>query len=37
MTCQLEDMGFPIFQDIEMAIKALGKASQYAKTKGGDR
>ncbi|MBS3917650.1 MAG: CoA-binding protein [Deltaproteobacteria bacterium] len=37
MTCQLEDMGFPVFPDIEMAIKALGKASQYAKTKGGNR
>ncbi len=37
MTCQLEDMGFPVFPEIEMAIKALGKASQYAKTKGGDR
>ena len=37
MTCQLEDMGFPVFPEIEMAIKALGTASQYAKTKGGDR
>ncbi len=37
MTYQLEDLGFPVFPDIEMAIKALGMASQYAKTKGGDR
>ncbi len=37
MTCHLEDLGFPVFPDIEMAIKALGTASQYAKTKGGDR
>jgi acyl-CoA synthetase (NDP forming) len=37
MTCQLEDMGFPVFPEIEMAIKALGTASQYAKTKGGNR
>ncbi|MDI7261046.1 MAG: hypothetical protein QME90_14150 [Thermodesulfobacteriota bacterium] len=27
---QLEDLGFPVFQDLEMAIKALGIASQYA-------
>ena len=37
MTCQLEDLGFPVFPNIEMAIKALGTASQYAKTKGGNR
>lgn len=30
MACQLEDMGFPVFLDLEMAIKALGIASQYA-------
>lgn len=28
---QLEDLGFPVFSDIEMAIKALGVASRYAK------
>jgi acetyltransferase len=37
MTCHLEDLGFPVFPDIEMAIKALGTASQYAITKGGNR
>lgn len=37
MTCQLEELGFPVFSDIEMAIKALGLATRYAKTKGGDR
>jgi acetyltransferase len=37
MTHRLEDLGFPVFSDIEMAIKALGIASQYAKTKGGNR
>jgi len=36
MARQLEDLGFPVFSDIEMAIKALGIASQYAKAKGGD-
>jgi acyl-CoA synthetase (NDP forming) len=37
MTCRLEELGFPVFSDIEMAIKALGMANQYAKTKGGDQ
>jgi acyl-CoA synthetase (NDP forming) len=37
MTYRLEELGFPVFPDIEMAIKALGMASQYAKTKGGDQ
>ncbi len=36
MARQLEELGFPVFSDIEMAIKALGLASQYAKAKGGD-
>ncbi len=36
MTCRLEEMGFPVFSDIEMAIKALGLATQYAKAKRGD-
>jgi acyl-CoA synthetase (NDP forming) len=36
MTRHLEDLGFPVFSDIEMAIKALGIAYQYAKPKGGD-
>jgi len=30
LACQLEDLGFPVFLDLEMAIKALGIASQYA-------
>lgn len=37
MSCRMEDLGFPVFSDIEMAIKALGLATQYAKAKGGDR
>lgn len=36
MTRQLEAMGFPVFSDIEMAIKALGVATRYATVKGGD-
>lgn len=35
MTCRLEELGFPVFPDIETAMKALGMASQYAKIKGG--
>lgn len=31
----LEDLGFPVFSDIEMAIKALGIAYQYSVKKGG--
>ena len=37
MSSRMEDLGFPVFSDLEMAIKALGVASQYAKTKGGNR
>ncbi|OGP73761.1 MAG: hypothetical protein A2V86_01290 [Deltaproteobacteria bacterium RBG_16_49_23] len=37
MSRRLEELGFPVFPDIEMAIKALGVASQYAKAKGGDQ
>lgn len=37
MSAQLEHLGFPVFSDIEMAIKALGVATQYARAKGGDR
>ena len=36
MARQLEELGFPVFSEIEMAIKALGIASQYAKAKGGN-
>lgn len=37
LSCQLESLGFPVFPDIEMAIKAIGVATQYAKSKGGKR
>jgi acyl-CoA synthetase (NDP forming) len=32
----LEDLGFPVFSDPEMAIKALGIAYQYSKWKKGE-
>jgi hypothetical protein len=32
----MEDLGFPVFPDLEMAIKALGIAYQYTiRKKGG--
>jgi acyl-CoA synthetase (NDP forming) len=30
MSSRMEDLGFPVFPDVEMAIKALGIAYQYA-------
>lgn len=36
MTVLLEDLGFPVFPDLEMAIKALAMAYRYAKRKGGE-
>ncbi len=33
ITSRLEDLGFPVFPNIEMAIKALGMACQYAMTR----
>jgi acyl-CoA synthetase (NDP forming) len=30
---RLEDLGFPVFSDLEMAVKALGMAWQYARRK----
>jgi len=30
MSVRMEDLGFPVFPDLEMAIKALGLAYQYA-------
>jgi acyl-CoA synthetase (NDP forming) len=36
MSSRMEDLGFPVFPDLEMAIKALGIACQYAiRKKGG--
>jgi acyl-CoA synthetase (NDP forming) len=36
MACRLEDLGFPVFSNIETAIKALGVAYQYAIWKKGE-
>ncbi len=33
---QLEDLGFPVFSDLEMSIKALGMAFRYSNIKKGD-
>jgi acyl-CoA synthetase (NDP forming) len=33
LSYRLEELGFPVFSDIEMAIKALGAATRYAKTR----
>jgi acyl-CoA synthetase (NDP forming) len=30
---RLEDLGFPVFSDLEMAVKALGMAWQYSRRK----
>ena len=30
---RLEDLGFPVFSDLEMAVKALGMAWQYGRRK----
>jgi hypothetical protein len=35
MSSRMEDLGFPVFSDLEMAIKALGIAYQYAVRKKG--
>ena len=35
MSSRMEDLGFPVFPDLEMAIKALGIAYQYAVRKKG--
>jgi acyl-CoA synthetase (NDP forming) len=35
MSSRMEDLGFPVFPDLEMAIKALGIAHQYAIQKKG--
>jgi acyl-CoA synthetase (NDP forming) len=32
----MEDLGFPVFSDLEMAIKALGIAYQYSNQKKGE-
>jgi acyl-CoA synthetase (NDP forming) len=36
MACRMEDLGFPVFSNIETAIKALGIAYQYAIRKKGE-
>jgi len=33
----MEDLGYPVFSDLEMAIKALGIAYQYSKQKKGEQ
>ena len=33
---RLEDLGFPVFSELEMAIKALGIAYQYSDRKKGE-
>jgi acyl-CoA synthetase (NDP forming) len=35
MSGRMEDMGFPVFSDLEMAMKALGMAYQYSNRKKG--
>jgi len=34
---RMEDLGFPVFSDLEVAIKALGIAYQYSKWKKGEK
>jgi acyl-CoA synthetase (NDP forming) len=34
---RMEDLGYPVFSDLEMAIKALGIAYQYSKWKKGEK
>jgi len=36
MSSRMEDLGFPVFSDLEMAIKALGIAYQYSKQEKGE-
>ena len=36
MASRMEDLGFPVFSDLEMAIKALGIAYQYSNQKKGE-
>jgi acyl-CoA synthetase (NDP forming) len=37
LSSRMEDLGFPVFSDLEMAIKALGIAYQYSKQKKGEK
>jgi acyl-CoA synthetase (NDP forming) len=37
MSGRMEDLGFPVFSDLEMAIKALGIAYQYSNQKKGEK
>jgi acyl-CoA synthetase (NDP forming) len=36
MSGRMEDLGFPVFSDLETAIKALGIAYQYSNRKKGE-
>jgi acyl-CoA synthetase (NDP forming) len=37
MSGRMEDLGFPVFSDLEIAIKALGTAFQYSNRKKGEK
>ena len=37
LSSRMEDLGFPVFSDLETAIKALGIAYQYSKQKKGEQ
>jgi hypothetical protein len=37
MSGRMEDLGLPVFSDLEMAIKALGIAYQYSSRKKGEK
>ena len=37
MSSRMEDLGFPVFSDLEMAMKALGIAYQYSRQKKGEK
>jgi acetyltransferase len=37
LSSRMEDLGFPVFTDLEMAIKALGIAFRYSKWKKGEK
>jgi hypothetical protein len=36
ISARMEDLGFPVFSDVEMAVKALGVAYQYSNRKKGE-
>jgi acyl-CoA synthetase (NDP forming) len=37
MSGGMEDLGFPVFSDVETAVKALGVAYQYSIRKKGEK